>query len=63
MLGSRFRIQLSARCSSLALDVRFVDNGLCDKIMTGSQQSYRLCACVYVCVCVCNFMLPKTLKN
>jgi len=42
-----------------------VGSGLCDELITRSDESYRVCVgvcacvcvwvCVYVCVCVCEF--------
>jgi hypothetical protein len=30
----------------------FVGNGLCDKLITRSEDFYRVCVCVCMCVCV-----------
>ena len=29
-----------------------VGSGLCDKLITSLEESYRVCVCVCVCVCV-----------
>jgi len=33
--------------------VRCVDTGLCDELITGSEETYKVCMCVCVCVSVC----------
>jgi hypothetical protein len=43
-------------CSCLVFAVCCVRSGLCDKRITRSDVSYRLCVCVCVCVCVCKCM-------
>jgi len=31
-------------------------SGLCDELPTRSEESYRMCVHVFVCVCVCVYM-------
>jgi hypothetical protein len=42
-------------CSSLGFVVCHIGSGLCDELITRSEESVRVCVClcVYVCVCVC----------
>jgi hypothetical protein len=38
-------------------------SGLCDGLITGSEESYRMCVCVCVCACLCvsNFVRSRNL--
>ena len=38
-----------------------VGSGLCDELITRSEESYRVCVCV--CVCVSNCVWPRNLNN
>jgi hypothetical protein len=49
LLGSRLRIPLKTGCSSLVLVACCVRSGLCDELITRSDESYRLCVCLTVC--------------
>ena len=48
-----------------------VSSGLCDELITGIEESYRVCVCVcvFVCVCLCdcgcvfNFVLCRDFKT
>jgi hypothetical protein len=31
----------------------FVGSGPCEELITGSEESFRVCVCVCVCLCVC----------
>ena len=40
------------RCLSVVNVVCCVGSGLCDGSITRQEESYRMCLCVFVCVCV-----------
>jgi hypothetical protein len=40
-----------------------VISGLCDKLITRSEESYRVCVFVCVCVCVSSGVWSRNLKN
>ena len=56
LLGLRVRIPpgawMSVCCECCVLSGR----GLCDGLIYPSEDSYRVCVCVYVCVCVCVYV-------
>jgi len=41
-------------CSSLAFIVCCEGSGLCDELITRSEDSYRVCVCVCVCLHACD---------
>jgi hypothetical protein len=46
-------------CSSVVFVVCFVGSGLCEELITRSEEWYRLC----MCVCVSNHVLSRNLKT
>ena len=51
LLGLRVRSLLRSRI--LVSWVRCVGSGLCDDLVTCSEELYRVCVCVWCVVCVC----------
>ena len=45
-----FDSRLGHGCSSLVFVVCFVGSGLCDELITRSEESYRRCVCARACV-------------
>jgi len=50
---------------SLVFVVCCIRSGLCDELITCSEESYQVCVCVCVCVCacVCNFVWSQNLND
>jgi hypothetical protein len=42
----RFELRRGHGCSSFVFVVCFVGSGLCDELITHSEESYQVCVCV-----------------
>ena len=58
-----FQFRWESGCSSVVFAVWWVGSGLCDGLITRSEESSWVCICVYVCVCVCVFMYKCRNQN
>ena len=52
LLDRRFEYRSEKGCPCLLFVVSCSGSGLCDELITHSEESYRLCLCACVCVCL-----------
>jgi hypothetical protein len=52
LLEMRVRIRRGCGYASLVFVACCVGSGFCDELITGSEVSYRMCVCVFVCLIV-----------
>ena len=56
LLGLRVKIASVAGVSVYSACCILSGRGLCDGLIARSEESYRVCVCLSVCVCVCVFV-------